>query len=136
MNGGHSAPWEFFAVGGTELNLGGRTFVDDAFEACIRILVSICAYKTTCPGDVLENLRMTLNKRLETAAAAMVHKIMMRRRPLLLLLVPIRSKGSMGEEVAMLAYWEDRKSSQKREVALRNQTRLVGHSRSSGARKL
>jgi len=79
--------------------------VDDAFEACIRILVSICAYKTTCPGDVLENLRMTLNKRLETAAAAMVHKIMMRRSPLVLLLVPTRNKGSMGEEEAMLADW-------------------------------
>jgi hypothetical protein len=46
---------------------------------------------------------MTLKSLAETAAAAMVQRMMMRRRPLVFLLVLPRSNGSIGDSVAMVA---------------------------------
>jgi hypothetical protein len=46
---------------------------------------------------------MTLNKRADTAAAAMVNRMMIRSRPLVFLLVLPRRKGSRGVGAAMTA---------------------------------
>jgi hypothetical protein len=48
-------------------------------------------------------IRMTLNKRADTAAAAMVHRMMTRRRPLVFWLVLPFRNGSSGVETAMMA---------------------------------
>jgi len=50
-------------------------------------------------------IRMTLKSRAETAAAAMVNRMMMRSRPLMFVLLLPRRSGSRGVEAAITA-WE------------------------------
>lgn len=49
------------------------------------------------------DLRITLNKRADTAAAAIVHRMMIRSRPRVFLLVLPRRNGSRGVEAAIMA---------------------------------
>ena len=80
--------------------LGGLTFVDYTFESCSG--VSECAQRITMRVSG-QCVRMTLKRRADTAAAAMVHRMMIRSRPRVFLLVFPRRKGSKGVETAMMA---------------------------------
>jgi hypothetical protein len=77
-------------------------------------------YNALEPCDILAcgtfgspcNILMTLNKRADTAAAAIVHNMMTRSRPLVFLLVVPRRNGSSGVSVlatAMMAGLSERR---------------------------
>ena len=70
---------------------------------------------------MLSNL-MTENRRAETAAAAIVHRMMMRRRPLLDFPLLPRSNGSIAEEVVAMMAREEREG----KTPLRNEELTKG----------
>lgn len=76
------------------------TFVDNALKSCEQRLLAITSNNQV---NTIFNVLITLNSRAETAAAAMVHKMVMRRRPLVFLLVVVCKNESSAGSVAMLA---------------------------------
>jgi hypothetical protein len=67
---------------------GGLTLVYYALESCL--LLALAHMAKNC------NVRITLNSRADTAAAAMVQRMITRSRPLVFLLVVPRKRGSSG----------------------------------------
>ena len=90
--------------------------MNDAFKSCPGLIVSTHLVKRAeerlgAPKDI----RITLNNLLDTAAAAMVQRIMIRSRPLVFLLVLTCKNGST-ELVAAIMAKENKKGQVRRTV--------------------
>ena len=88
---------------GRESAHAGLTFVYYTLETCSTPLLALWPSFEISFTFPRSDVRITLKSLAETAAAAIVQRMMMRRRPLVFLLVRPRSKGSTGDSVAITA---------------------------------
>jgi hypothetical protein len=80
-----------------------RTFVNDTLKTCDKICQFESSFIRVRKTRRKKGVRMTLKSRAETAAAAIVQRMIIRRRPLVFLLVVPRNKGSTAVVAAMTA---------------------------------